>query len=90
MQLCITVECITSSLQFLQHCLSVFLLFISNILIRSHPLLPWKGAVTPLACIGRSSPPLTRRHGAVSLYTFCWHTAQTKHKKENRWQNAWT
>ena len=36
MHLCLTVECIASSLQFLQHCLSVFQSISFN-LIRSHP-----------------------------------------------------
>ena len=35
MHLCLTVECITSSLQFLQHCLSAFLSISFNP-IRSH------------------------------------------------------
>ena len=38
MHLCLTVECIAASLQFLQHCLSFFAIIQSNQLIRSHPL----------------------------------------------------
>ena len=38
--LCFTVDCMASSLQFLLHCLSVFLFLHSNQLIRSHPPSP--------------------------------------------------
>ena len=47
MHLCRTVECIASSLQFLQHCLSVFLSLQSNQPIRSPPPSPAAGGGLP-------------------------------------------
>ena len=47
MHLCLTEECISSSLQFLQHCLPVFLSIQSNQLIRSQPPPPPLAAAPP-------------------------------------------
>ena len=51
MHLCLTVECIASGLQFLQHCFSIDLIN----LIRSHP--PFRPPLPPFSHIPAPPPP---------------------------------